>query len=49
MALNHSGEPLYEYAFHVGNYALPGILAGAHKLEHEDRPHPPQKAVFCRC
>jgi len=32
-----------------GNYALPGILAGARKLEHEDRPHPRQKAVFCRC
>ena len=46
MALNHSDELLYEYACHEGNYALPGILAGARKLESEGRPHPPQKAIF---
>ena len=28
-------EPLYEYACHEGNYALPGILAGARLLEKE--------------
>ena len=26
-------EPMYEYACHEGNYALPGILAGARQLE----------------
>jgi hypothetical protein len=31
-ALNASG-PLYEYACHEGNYAMPGILAGARELE----------------
>jgi hypothetical protein len=24
-----SDDPIYEYACHEGNYALPGILAGA--------------------
>jgi hypothetical protein len=33
MGLNHSSEPLYEYACHEGNYALHGILAGARELE----------------
>ena len=28
-----SEEPIYEYACHEGNYALPGILAGARQLE----------------
>ena len=28
-----STEPLYEYACHEGNYALPGILAGAREAE----------------
>lgn len=27
------GEKIYEYACHEGNYALPGILAGARRLE----------------
>jgi hypothetical protein len=31
-ALN-SAPPLYEYACHEGNYAMPGILAGARELE----------------
>jgi len=30
------GEPIYEYACHEGNYALPGILAGARQQEAED-------------
>jgi len=28
-----ANEPIYEYACHEGNYALPGILAGARQLE----------------
>ncbi|MET0535890.1 MAG: hypothetical protein ABW171_16860, partial [Steroidobacter sp.] len=28
-----SGQPIYEYACHEGNYALPGILAGAREEE----------------
>jgi hypothetical protein len=26
---------MYEYACHEGNYAMPGILAGARRLEAE--------------
>jgi hypothetical protein len=33
MALNRSAEPMYEYACHEGNYAMPGILGGARELE----------------
>jgi len=33
VALNTSGANLYEYACHEGNYALPGILAGAREEE----------------
>lgn len=33
IAMNLSGEPIYEYACHEGNYALPGILAGAREQE----------------
>jgi len=35
MALNASKGPVYEYACHEGNYALPGILAGARKTERD--------------
>ena len=28
-----TGSPMYEYACHEGNYALPGILAGARREE----------------
>ena len=31
----YTGENLYEYACHEGNYAMPGILAGARRLESE--------------
>jgi hypothetical protein len=31
--MNASTDPLYEYACHEGNYALPGILAGAREEE----------------
>jgi len=35
IAMNQSHKPLYEYACHEGNYALPGILAGARRQERE--------------
>ena len=28
MTLRHSKDPIYEFACHEGNYAMPGILAG---------------------
>ena len=31
-----ANEPIYEYACHEGNYALPGILAGARQLERQE-------------
>jgi hypothetical protein len=31
-----AAEPMYEYACHEGNYALPGILAGARRLEQQN-------------
>ena len=33
LAFSASSEPMYEYACHEGNYALPGILAGAREQE----------------
>jgi hypothetical protein len=35
--LNSVETPLYEYACHEGNYALPGILAGAREEERQGR------------
>ncbi|HEY2751492.1 hypothetical protein [Phenylobacterium sp.] len=35
VALNATKGPIYEYACHEGNYALPGILAGARNEEKE--------------
>jgi hypothetical protein len=35
--LNEVDTPLYEYACHEGNYALPGILAGAREEERQGR------------
>jgi hypothetical protein len=46
MSLKFSKEPLYEYACHEGNYAMPGILAGARQLEREGRPQPAEKPIF---
>ena len=46
MSLRVSSEPLYEYACHEGNHALPGILAGARQLEREGRPHPIEQPIF---
>ena len=37
MPLNASKGPLYEYACHEGNYALPGILSGARQAEAAGR------------
>ncbi|HEY2752663.1 hypothetical protein [Phenylobacterium sp.] len=37
MPLNATKGPVYEYACHEGNYALPGILAGARHAEKEGR------------
>jgi hypothetical protein len=37
MALNRSEGRPFEYACHEGNYALPGILAGARKNDREGR------------
>jgi hypothetical protein len=33
LALNSTSDKIYEYACHEGNYALPGILAGAREEE----------------
>jgi hypothetical protein len=33
MTFNATGERVFEYACHEGNYALPGILAGAREQE----------------
>jgi hypothetical protein len=35
MALNARKEFIYEYACHEGNYAMPGILAGARHQESQ--------------
>ncbi|WP_293345309.1 hypothetical protein [Phenylobacterium sp.] len=37
VALNATKGPIYEYACHEGNYALPGILAGAREEEKKGR------------
>jgi hypothetical protein len=37
MVLNAAQGNIYEYACHEGNYALPGILAGARKAEAEGK------------
>jgi len=38
MVMNAAQGNIFEYACHEGNYALPGILAGARKDEAEGRP-----------
>jgi hypothetical protein len=35
LAMNATSDKIYEYACHEGNYALPGILAGARAQEQE--------------
>jgi hypothetical protein len=46
IALNASQQPLYEYACHEGNYALPSILSGARALDREGREQPPIKEAY---
>ncbi len=46
MSLRVSDQPLYEYACHEGNHALPGILAGARQLEREGKSHPVELPIF---
>jgi hypothetical protein len=36
LPMNAVKDQIYEYACHEGNYALPGILAGARRQEHEE-------------
>ena len=36
MSYHETEGPLYEYACHEGNYAMPGILAGARRQEAEE-------------
>jgi len=36
LPMNAVEDQIYEYACHEGNYALPGILAGARRQEYED-------------
>ena len=36
-AFNLTQDRVYEYACHEGNYALPGILAGARTEERQGR------------
>lgn len=38
MVFNATDEPVYEYACHEGNYALPNILAGARAEEKQSKP-----------
>jgi hypothetical protein len=35
--LKRSNDQVYEYACHEGNYALPGVLAGARTQEKASR------------
>lgn len=35
LPMNKSGDQMFEYACHEGNYALPGILAGARRADAE--------------
>jgi len=37
VAWNLTKDPIYEYACHEGNYALPGILAGARRAEAQGK------------
>jgi hypothetical protein len=37
MPLNAAKGPVYEYACHEGNYALPDILKGARQAEREGK------------
>lgn len=45
LPMNRSDEPIYEYACHEGNYAMPGILAGARRAEADGVPYAPTYGV----
>jgi hypothetical protein len=41
LPMNQNGERLFEYACHEGNYALPGILAGARRADFDGAEYAP--------
>jgi hypothetical protein len=41
LPMNLTDDHVYEYACHEGNYALPGILAGARRAEIEGNDYAP--------
>ena len=41
LPMNRTDDRLFEYACHEGNYAMPGILAGARRAEKEAQPYAP--------
>ncbi|MEX0618543.1 MAG: hypothetical protein WDZ76_02305 [Pseudohongiellaceae bacterium] len=41
LPMNRTEERLFEYACHEGNYAMPGILAGARRAEKDGEPYAP--------
>ena len=45
LPLNRTPEAIYEYACHEGNYAMPGILAGAREAERNGTAPPPGPAT----
>ena len=44
MPMRSSREPIYEYACHEGNHALPGILGGARVIEAAEAADAAKKA-----
>jgi hypothetical protein len=41
LPMNRTQDKIYEYACHEGNYAMPGILAGARRAEADGVPYAP--------
>lgn len=41
LPMNRTDEKIFEYACHEGNYAMPGILAGARRAEADGVPYAP--------
>lgn len=48
LPMRRSDERMFEYACHEGNYALPGILAGARRAEAEGTDYAPTDPGFAR-
>lgn len=48
LPMRRTGERMFEYACHEGNYALPGILAGARRAEVEGTGYAPTDPGFGR-